>query len=307
MAGTRNGLQMSVDDAVWMSIFSLLAGMPSYHYAIADSEVYSMIRENYTIEKPQIGRRRKKPRRIRLMSVTLPVLALMLFSYVFIGRNTTEPIPPDAVRGDPYINVDKPAEEDNPVSSASTDDWRLILVNPWNPLPTDYEISFTELVNGHRVDERCYPDLQQMMDDCRAEGLQPIICSSYRSQETQQSLFDNKVQRLIAQGYSAKDAPAGAAKVVALPGTSEHQLGLALDIVDVNNQNLDDSQAQTAAQLWLMENSWRYGFILRYPADKTDITGITYEPWHYRYVGKDAAKEIYEQGICLEEYLDKLP
>ena len=93
---------------------------------------------------------------------------------------------------------------------------------------------------------------------------------------------------------------------MAFPGTSAHQLGLAVDIVDLSNQNLNESQEDTAVQKWLMENSWRYGFILRYPNDKSDVTGIVYEPWHYRYVGKEAAKEIYGQGICLEEYLEQI-
>ncbi|MEE0202655.1 MAG: M15 family metallopeptidase [Muricomes sp.] len=88
-----------------------------------------------------------------------------------------------------------------------------------------------------------------------------------------------------------------------VPGTSEHQLGLAVDIVDIENQILDEDQEKTAVQKWLMENSWRYGFILRYPNDKSDITGIIYEPWHYRYVGNEAAKEIYDLDVCLEEYL----
>jgi len=91
--------------------------------------------------------------------------------------------------------------------------------------------------------------------------------------------------------------------VVAVPGTSEHQLGLAVDLVDLDNQNLNESQEKTAVQKWLLENSWKYGFILRYPNDKRKLTGIIYEPWHYRYVGKDAAREIYETGVCLEEYL----
>lgn len=189
---------------------------------------------------------------------------------------------------------------------ASPDGWQLILVNPWNELPDNYKVSLKQLDNGQSVDKRCYTELQEMIDACRAAGLEPLICSSYRSQDTQQQLFDNKVQRVMAQGYSAQDAPTEAAKVVALPGTSEHQLGLAVDIVDINNQNLDESQEQTPTQLWLMENSWRYGFILRYPSDKTDITGIIYEPWHYRYVGKEAAEEIFQQDICLEEYLTQI-
>ena len=94
---------------------------------------------------------------------------------------------------------------------------------------------------------------------------------------------------------------------MARPGTSEHQLGLALDIVDLDYQQLDTRQEETPEQKWLMENSWKYGFILRYPTDKSNITGIIYEPWHYRYVGKEAAKVIHEKGICLEEYLENDP
>ena len=195
------------------------------------------------------------------------------------------------------------AEPAVPSAPARTDERYLTLVNPWNPLPEDYAFTAKQLSNGHSVDERCYPDLQEMMDACRSAGLSPVICSSYRSWEKQQDLFRNKVSRLIAQGYSRDTAEAEAAKVVAVPGSSEHQLGLALDIVDLNNQNLDTSQEKTPVQEWLMAHSWEYGFILRYPNEKSDMTGIIYEPWHYRYVGRDAAAEIHELGVCLEEYI----
>ncbi|MBD5150101.1 MAG: M15 family metallopeptidase [Oscillibacter sp.] len=181
--------------------------------------------------------------------------------------------------------------------------WNLTLVNTWNPLSRDYAFTPTELANGCKVDQRCYPDLQAMMDACRAEGLSPVICSAYRSYEKQEELYQKKVDKLAARGRSQSDAEAEAAKEVAVPGTSEHQLGLAMDIVDLNNQNLDESQENTAVQKWLMEHSWEYGFILRYPSGKSEVTGIIYEPWHYRYVGREAAAEIYEQGVCLEEYL----
>ena len=98
---------------------------------------------------------------------------------------------------------------------------------------------------------------------------------------------------------------AEAARWVARPGTSEHQTGLALDIVAASYQVLDEKQEDTAEQQWLMENSWKYGFILRYPSEKSGITGIGYEPWHYRYVGRAAAAEIHCAGVCLEEYLGK--
>ena len=143
------------------------------------------------------------------------------------------------------------------------------------------------------------------MDACRDAGYAPFLCSAYRTQETQQSLYDNKVQRLINSGMSEDEAKVEAAKAVAIPGTSEHQLGLAVDIVDANMQDLTDEQENTETQKWLMANSWRYGFIHRYPNDKTDITGIIYEPWHYRYVGKAAAQGIFNRDITLEEYTGK--
>lgn len=193
----------------------------------------------------------------------------------------------------------------NNIKRVDKSDWRLLLVNQDNPLPDHYNIELTQLKNGQAVDKRCYPDLQKMMDDCRKAGNNPLICSSYRTQKKQERLFNNQIQKWTEKGYSKKDAEIEAGKVVAVPGTSEHQLGLAVDIVDRNNQNLDTSQEKTSTQKWLIKNSWKYGFILRYPNDKKDVTKIIYEPWHYRYVGKTAAKEIYEQGICLEEYLQQ--
>lgn len=143
-----------------------------------------------------------------------------------------------------------------------------------------------------------------MMDDARLQGLSPTICSSFRTMDKQKTLYNNKVQTYLSQGYSKEQAEIEAAKWIAFPGTSEHQTGLAVDIVSHNYQSLDREQENTPEQKWLMENSYKYGFVLRYPEDKSDITGINYEPWHYRYVGVDAAKKIYEGGICLEEYLE---
>lgn len=205
--------------------------------------------------------------------------------------------------------VDTTTDDDDTshVTQVSSD-WNLILANPWNKLPEDYaqDLSLTPLPNGHSIDSRCYPFLTEMMNDCRSAGLRPLICSSYRSHQKQKALFQERIDELRAQGYSKKDARTKAATSVARPGTSEHQLGLAVDIVDQSHQILDTAQESTPVQQWLMENSWKYGFILRYPADKSRLTGIIYEPWHYRYVGREAAREIHERGICLEEYLEEL-
>ena len=129
---------------------------------------------------------------------------------------------------------------------------------------------------------------------------------SYRTQAKQQELYENKLQRLIEEGYSYENAVTEAGTVVAVPGTSEHQTGLALDIVDASYQILDQGQEDTLVQQWLIEHSWEYGFVLRYPNAKSEITGIIYEPWHYRYVGREAAREMTELDLCLEEYVDWL-
>lgn len=187
--------------------------------------------------------------------------------------------------------------------SKKTEQWNLILVNPWNEVPEDYEVKLTRLRNGQAVDSRCYPMLQQMMDDCRADGLNPYICASYRTMKKQKALFADKVRRVLLEGCPKDEAEDEAAKTVARPGTSEHQLGLALDIVDADDPQLETWQEDTPVQQWLMKNSWKYGFVLRYPPEKSSITGIIYEPWHYRYVGRQAAEEMYTRGLCLEEYL----
>ena len=130
---------------------------------------------------------------------------------------------------------------------AQNQEWNLFLVNPWNPIPDNYEPELTYLKNGQAVDSRCYPELQQMMDDCRAAGLEPLICASYRTMEKQEALFDTR-SRVIQEGCPENEVEAEAAKVVAYPETSEHQLGLALDIVDVSYQQLDTEQENTPVQ-----------------------------------------------------------
>ena len=184
--------------------------------------------------------------------------------------------------------------------------WNLMLVNGTHFVEDGYEPKLAEVENNYMVDARIVKDLQAMLRDGRRAGMNFWICSAYRSMEKQIQLYDNKVKRLQGEGMSFTQAQLQAGKEVAYPGTSEHHLGLAVDIVAKDYQLLDDKQADTKEAKWLKENCWRYGFILRYPLDKTEETGIVFEPWHYRYVGIEAAKEIMEQGICLEEYLETL-
>ena len=199
-------------------------------------------------------------------------------------------------------NSDRPQKAKQLAVSPETSDncdWKLILVNRWNPLPDNYSTELTELSNGQSVDSRIYHELQNMFDAARKDGVYPVVVAGYRTAEKQQRLMDKKIAELIAEGYSNTDAKKEAVKWVAIPGTSEHQLGLAIDI------NADGiHSAGYEVYNWLAKNAHYYGFIRRYPDDKTDITGIYNEPWHYRYVGVEAATKMYETGLCLEEYLD---
>lgn len=183
--------------------------------------------------------------------------------------------------------------------------WALRLVNKDHALPKNFKVELTSFGNNHHFDKRAFSHLQEMLNDARKQGLSPLVCASYRTQDQQQELFDNKVKRYEKQGYSHEDAVKTAKEWVAYPGTSEHQVGLAVDIVSLKYQLLEESQKDTPEAKWLRANCQNYGFILRFPEDKTEITGVGFEPWHFRYVGKAAAQEIMKKGICLEEYLNQ--
>ena len=191
-------------------------------------------------------------------------------------------------------------------SAGEETSWELILVNEDHPLDASYAPEkLTEISSGYRVDDRIVADLRQMLDDGAAEGLSMYVTSAYRSYKQQIETFNVSMQTRLNQGMTPLEAYQETSTQVALPGTSEHATGLAVDIISTEYEALDDRQGDTKEQKWLMEHCWEYGFILRYPPEKSDITGIIYEPWHYRYVGKDTAKEITELGVTLEEYLEQ--
>lgn len=174
--------------------------------------------------------------------------------------------------------------------------WNMILINNWNCLPENFNVSLHETESGEKVDERIYPHLEKMLLDAEESGHSPKITSGYRSKEKQQQLFEDRVDDYMAVGYSRKKATSLTNEYAAKPGYSEHETGLAVDInsKDGNSWNLYG---------WLKDNCYKYGFILRYPDGKEDITGIEYEPWHFRYVGEEAAQYIHEYSITLEEYI----
>lgn len=191
--------------------------------------------------------------------------------------------------------------------------WNLRLVNRKHPLDADFEpgnlaelpdASWVEPHVNHRVDARIVEDLAAMLTAAEAEGAHPVICSSFRTYDYQENLFENRIERAEREDHlEGAEAEEAAAFWVAPPGASEHQTGLAIDIVDADYLELDEGQESTATQQWLMAHCTEYGFILRYPTDKSAVTGIGYEPWHYRYVGKEAAPAVAESGLCLEEWL----
>ena len=197
-------------------------------------------------------------------------------------------------------------EENKRDIDSHTSDWELLLVNKNHKVPQGYTVELEEVENVHQVDKRIAESLKQMLSDARKEGLSPIICSSYRTNAKQQKLYNNKVREYKRWGCSSEEAEELASYWVAIPGTGEHETGLAVDIVSENYQILDEKQEQTDVQRWLIDNSYKYGFILRYPTDKKDITMINYEPWHYRYVGIDNATYMKEHDMCLEEYIEYL-
>lgn len=189
--------------------------------------------------------------------------------------------------------------------SSEKDTWSLVLINEEHPLDTSYKPELAQIREGMFVDTRIETETTKMLEDAESEGLNMHIVSAYRDYETQREVFNTTMVDWISQGYSPLDAYEETKKSVAVPGTSEHASGLALDITSGEYGELDDRQADTEEAKWLAANCWKYGFILRYPPEKSDVTGIIFEPWHYRYIGKDVAKEIMENNLTLEEYLSQ--
>ena len=170
----------------------------------------------------------------------------------------------------------------------------VLLVNRWNPVPEEYAPELVK-VRGFRVDRSCAQALEQMLSDCEAAGYSVHINSGYRDVEKQQSIWDRRYQNYISQGHTAAEAERLVGESVAVPGTSEHHLGLAVDL-----------DGKLGVLQWLADHCRNYGFVVRYPEGKTQYTGIISEPWHFRYVGRELAAELFQSGLCMEEYFASL-
>ncbi|MCQ2476370.1 MAG: D-alanyl-D-alanine carboxypeptidase family protein [Clostridia bacterium] len=190
----------------------------------------------------------------------------------------------------------------NPQYIKITDaNWRTVIVNRHYIIDKNYKPALANSVTGDPnsklLDSRVAPYYNKMYLAAKADGIILTPLSGYRSYDLQHTNFENKITKYVNQGYSRVKATQEAAKIILPPGTSEHNAGLAMDII-----SLEQSFENTAAFKWLMNNAADYGFILRYPKNKESVTEIVYEPWHWRYVGVDTAKAIKASGKCMEEY-----
>lgn len=217
-----------------------------------------------------------------------------------VGSGASGVLPKESMRPDSGMNS----------SSASvrpTANWSTMLVNAENPLPGDFSVKTRSIAKypDRSFDERAAAELEAMMDAAAGDGCPLYLVSAYRSVARQKALYERKVNYYLGKNYEPELAREQASKWVAAPGTSEHNLGLAADIVSAKWYNTHDDLTEefedTPEFAWLMAHCAEYGFVLRYPADKTGTTGIGYEPWHYRYVGRDAAAYMNAQHLCLEE------
>lgn len=203
----------------------------------------------------------------------------------------------------PEIDYSDPDEADNT--------WAMFLINEENPLPRRYDdVIKTQLVDTtyreYYLDERAAPYYMEMLEAARADGIDLLTVSAYRTYDYQKNNFNNNVETRMGEGMTYDEAYKESLASVQLPGQSEHNAGLAVDILCNEYNSMDDDGFEnTESFKWLDEHAAEYGFILRYPKGKQEITKIIYEPWHYRFVGEYYAKEIKESGLCMEEYFEE--
>ena len=212
-----------------------------------------------------------------------------------INQTQEKPNTPD------LLPVNNPDEEE-PAPPKEIKEWNLRLANSENILPKDFEVELEEIADEKQFDKRAIKYLKEMINDMRYDGIKNVwVQSAYRSVARQKELYDNSVNKYLKQGKTQEEAERLTDEYINKPGASDHNLGLAVDFNNVDN-NFEDLDAFK----WLKKNAENYGFILRYPKDKEDVTKIAYESWHWRYVGEEHAKKMNELNMCLEEYIQYL-
>ncbi len=229
---------------------------------------------------PVDGTQKRPPRAKKKLWLLLTVILLVVLSLIFLGSRMRQ-----------WIQERERTK-------------LLTLVNREYPVEDDYNVEFTLLGEGQMVDSRCVDDLEALMEACRRAGGKPEITASFRTWGAQERVYEEALASLLENGLSREEAERQLERKIEQPGFSEHQLGLAVDFAEQGSELPQELQTATVTIRWLQENSWRYGFILRFPADKTGITGMDCRPWHYRYVGREAAAQIHELNLSLEEYIE---
>ncbi len=247
-----------------------------------------------------------KKRIIRIICGVV-LLAALIGGFILAGKNQSISKPDDTPTPDPTPSATatatpEPTPEPTPTATpeptpsypnVDISSWEYVIANADNSIG-DYEPVVTAMENGQFFDSRASDALAEFIEAARAEGLSVYLSSTYRTYSTQSYLYKNKVSQ-----YGEEVAKT----IVAPPGTSEHQLGLAADITDRYYQFKDESLEDTELYKWMSTHCAEYGFIVRYPKDKTEESGIIYEPWHFRYVGVEVATYIMENGLILEEFV----
>jgi D-alanyl-D-alanine carboxypeptidase len=256
-------------------------------------------------------RRKLKPGAAVFLAAAM-VCAASCVAYLVYFYSTRQPASSGSAAASSAVSPSSSAPSSSAASRLSAEDSALLLlVNKDNSLPAGYTPVLAAIAQKYFIqtgvefsmDSRAAPSMVSMLDAARKDGVDIGIICGYRSNATQTSLYKNKIQRLIDSGVASAAAPSQAALAVAPPGYSEHETGLCADLAYNGKSYLDDSYEKTPAFTWLSAHAAEYGFILRYPKDKTEVTGYEYEPWHYRYVGTANAAAIKARGMCLEEYV----
>jgi D-alanyl-D-alanine carboxypeptidase len=254
----------------------------------------------------------------RIIVLLIPVVLIVSAVLILTRLPKTEPAATPGDPSSPVSTAEGDATEPGGDSAEPTDaptepptepepvpvSWNLLLINSQNEIAGDFEetLELDYVFGDFQADRRIIEFYTEMSNQAKQDGIELWVSSAYRSFERQTELFENRKAANLADGMSEDEAIAATLQYTNRPGTSEHHTGLALDIVTPSYQNLDAGYAETAAAKWLKENAAEYGFILRYPEGKESLTQVEFEPWHYRYVGTEAARIIMEKGYCLEEY-----
>jgi len=253
---------------------------------------------------PKKVSKRKLNKKKVVMTVAIFVLLIISVVKATTKEDSVETSTGNNVSNENTVTVanNEQPEEKQPIEKKEITEWNLRLANFENILPEGFEVEVANIDETRQFDARAIKYLNQMINDMKKDGVKDVwVQSAYRSVERQKELYDNSVNKYLKQGKSQEEAERLTDEYINKPGSSDHNLGLAVDFNYVNNEF-----EETKAFTWLKNHAEDYGFILRYPSDKEDITKIAYESWHWRYVGEDHAKKMNELNMCLEEYIEYL-